>query len=37
MEGSYETQVAYSSLPATGTEMLYVDTCTRLLHQLHGG
>ena len=35
-EGSYETQVAYSSLPAAGTEQLYVDTSARLLHQLHG-
>ena len=34
-EGSYETQVAYSSLPAAGTEGLYVETCARLLNQLH--
>ena len=35
-EGSYETQTAYSSLPAAGTEKLYVDTASDLLQELAG-
>ena len=34
IEGSYETQTCYSSLPAAGTEKLYVDTAAELFHEL---
>lgn len=33
-EGSYETETCYSSLPAAGTEALYVDTATELFEEL---
>ena len=33
-EGSYETEIATSSLPAAGTEGLYVQTATELLQSL---
>jgi len=37
VEGSYETETAYSSLPAAGTEKLYVDTAAELLQELGSG
>ncbi|MBM4081095.1 MAG: hypothetical protein FJ278_15435 [Planctomycetes bacterium] len=33
-EGSYETQIATSSIPAAGTEALYVETATELFRSL---